>query len=83
MAILAAVADIRIKSVHIDDDRLSVELIDGRAISVPLLWYHRLANATPTQRQAYEVAGGGYGIHWPELDEDLSVEGLLRGARSV
>ncbi len=83
MAILAAAADIRIKSVHIDDDRLSVELIDGRAISVPLLWYNRLANATPTQRQAYEVAGGGYGIHWPELDEDLSVEGLLRGERSV
>jgi hypothetical protein len=64
----------------LDDDRLSVELMDGRAIAVPLAWYPRLANATPAQRNHWEIAGGGYGIHWPEIDEDLSTEGLLRGA---
>ncbi len=83
MATLAAIADIRISSVSINDDHLSLELMDGRAISVPILWYPRLANATPQQRNAYELSGGGYGIHWPELDENLSVEGLLRGARGV
>jgi Protein of unknown function (DUF2442) len=57
--------------------------MDGRSISMPLLWYPRLANATVYQRNAYELQVSGYGIHWPELDEDLSVEGLLRGARGV
>lgn len=73
-------ADTRVKSVSIDADRLTVELMDGRAISAPLAWYPRLANATPEQRGHWEIAGGGYGLHWPELDEDLSTEGLLRGA---
>ena len=80
MTTLAPAADLRVKAVSIDEDRLSVELMDGRAISVPLAWYPRLADATPKQRQHWEVAGGGYGIHWPEIDEDLSTEGLLRGA---
>ncbi|MGJ7457495.1 DUF2442 domain-containing protein [Halomonas sp. MA07-2] len=74
--------DLRVMSVNIDDSRLTVELMDGRAISVPLAWYPRLANATPKQRQHWELAGAGYGIHWPELDEDLSTEGLLLGARA-
>ncbi|MBB3189423.1 DUF2442 domain-containing protein [Halomonas cerina] len=74
--------DLRVMSVNIDDSRLTVELMDGRAISVPLAWYPRLANATPEQRQHWELAGAGYGIHWPELDEDLSTEGLLLGARA-
>jgi hypothetical protein len=56
--------------------------MDGRVISVPLAWFPRLAAATPKQRAHREIAGGGYGIHWPEIDEDLSVEGLLRGAPS-
>jgi hypothetical protein len=73
-------ADTRVKSVSIDADRLTVELMDGRAISAPLAWYPRLSNATPEQRGRWEIAGGGYGLHWPELDEDLSTEGLLRGA---
>jgi hypothetical protein len=73
-------ADTRVKSVSIDADRLTVELMDGRAISAPLAWYPRLVNATPEQRSHWQVAGGGYGLHWPELDEDLSTEGLLRGA---
>lgn len=73
-------ADTRVKAVSLDDDRLTVELMDGRAISAPLAWYPRLAAATPDQRSRWQVSGGGYGLHWPELDEDLSTEGLLRGA---
>lgn len=73
-------ADERISDVRIDDDYLTVELMDGRIISAPLAWYPRLLNATPDQRARWERAGGGYGLHWPDLDEDLSTEGLLRGA---
>ena len=80
MAISAQASDTRVRSVDIDDVRLTVELMDGRSIAVPLAWYPRLLDATPEQRQHYEVAGGGYGLHWPDLDEDLSTEGLLRGA---
>jgi len=54
--------------------------MDGRSISVPLAWYPRLLSATPQQRKRWEISGAGYGIHWPEIDEDLSTEGLLRGA---
>jgi hypothetical protein len=80
MGILANQADERVKNVKIDDEMLSVDLIDGRTISVPLSWYSRLFHATKEQLSNWEVAGGGYGIHWPDLDEDLSTEGLLRGA---
>ena len=73
------VADERVANVTCDDDRLAVDLMDGRAIAVPLAWYPRLFNATPEQRGKWEVSAGGYGIHWPEVDEDLSAEGLLRG----
>ncbi len=58
---------------------LRVDLLDGRTIMVPLAWYPRLLHATPAQRANWVRAGGGYGIHWPDLDEDLSVDGLLRG----
>ncbi|WP_416140865.1 DUF2442 domain-containing protein [Halomonas sp. HK25] len=74
--------DLRVMSVQIDEDRLTVELMDGRAISVPLAWYPRLSSAAPAQRNNWELAGGGYGIYWPDLDEDLSTEGLLKGARA-
>ena len=74
--------DLRVMSVQIDDNRLTVELMDGRAISVPLAWFPRLCSATPAQRNNWELAGGGSGIHWPDLDEDLSTEGLLKGARA-
>ena len=76
----ADLADIRIRDVALDEHRLTVELMDGRAISAPLAWYPRLADATPEQRKGWRIAGGGYGLHWPELDEDLSSEGLLRGS---
>jgi hypothetical protein len=59
-----------------------VDLVDGRTITVPLAWYPRLLHATAAQRAKWQIAGGGYGIHWPEIDEDLSTEGLLRGAPS-
>lgn len=79
---LAANADIRIMQVTVDESRLIVDLMDGRTIAVPLAWYPRLANATEKQRNHWELTGGGYGIHWPDLDEDLSAEGLLRGAKA-
>lgn len=82
MSSLAPAIDLRVKDVFVEEHRLSVELMDGRRISVPLVWYPRLAKASPSQRSNWEVAGGGYGIHWPDIDEDLSTEGLLRGARA-
>ena len=80
MAISATAADTRVRAVHVDADRLVVDLMDGRTIAVPLAWYPRLFDATPEQRANWLIAGGGYGIHWPDIDEDLSTEGLLRGA---
>ena len=80
MSFLASAADERVLGVEFSDDALSVSLRDGRIITVPLVWYPRLLKATPVQRQNWKIAGGGYGLHWPDLDEDLSTEGLLRGA---
>ena len=67
--------------VELTEDELKVGLLDGRTITVPLAWYPRLLHATPEQRANWKIAGAGFGIHWPDIDEDLSVEGLLRGAR--
>lgn len=80
MGTLALAADERVSAVEVTDDTLAVSLMDGRTISVPLVWYPRLLNATRAQRSNWQIAGGGYGIHWPDIDEDLSTEGLLRGA---
>lgn len=80
MGILALAADERVMDVTFTKETLSVALRDGRTITVPLAWYPRLLNASPAERKNWRVAGGGYGIHWPEIDEDLSTEGLLRGA---
>ncbi len=80
MSSSAITADERVLDVTVSDDALSVSLRDGRVISVPLVWYPRLLNATVAQRRNWKIAGGGYGVHWPEVDEDLSTEGLLRGA---
>ncbi|WP_111658309.1 DUF2442 domain-containing protein [Isoalcanivorax indicus] len=65
--------------VRCTDDALLVSLADGRTLSVPLSWFPRLAAATPSQRAEFQLIGGGQGIHWPSLDEDISVAGLLRG----
>jgi len=78
----ALAADERVAIVVIAKDRLTVTLRDDRTISVPLAWYPRLLRATPRQRRNWQIAGGGYGIHWPDIDEDLNTEGLLRGAPS-
>ena len=80
MGILNLAADERVVDVNVTDDTLSVRLMDGRTISVPLVWYPRLLNATAEQRRNWRISGGGYGLRWEEIDEDLSTEGLLRGA---
>ncbi len=73
----------RITSVTITDDTISVDLEDGRTVSVPIGWYPRLAHGTSTERINFQIAGGGYGIHWPDLDEDIGIEGLLFGKKST
>jgi hypothetical protein len=70
------------KKVRVTDNALVVELADGRTVSVPLQWYPRLAEATATERRHWELIGPGIGIHWPAVDEDISIEGLLRGLPS-
>jgi hypothetical protein len=70
---------LRVKDVRFTEDELVVSIADGRTISVPLVWYPRLLHATSDQRAHWESAGAGFGIHWPEIDEDLSTEGLLAG----
>lgn len=67
------------QEVKFTDDELIVSLVDGRTIMVPLVWFPRLASATVVQLRNYEILGDGEGIHWPAIDEDLSVEGLLLG----
>lgn len=69
-------------TVLISDDTLTVELSDGRTIAVPLAWYPRLVHATPQERNSWRLIGGGSGIHWPDVDEDISVGNLLAGQPS-
>lgn len=73
---------IRAKVVGFGDGTLIVELVDGRILTVPIEWYPRLAHGTPSERANWQLVGRGQGIHWPDLDEDLSVEDLLVGRRS-
>jgi hypothetical protein len=70
------------KSARVTPRALIVELQDGRTLSVPLQWYPRLAHGSPSERQQWELIGPGVGIHWPALDEDISVDGLLQGLPS-
>jgi hypothetical protein len=70
----------RALDVRCDDDTLSVDLADGRTITVTLAWYPRLLAATSAQRKNWQICGGAFGIHWPDIDEDLSTQGLLAGA---
>ena len=83
MNISARITDERVLDVRFDTASLIVDLMDGRSISAPLAWNPRLLHASTEQREHWEKAGAGYGIHWPEIDEDLSTEGLLRGAPAV
>jgi pyruvate/2-oxoglutarate dehydrogenase complex dihydrolipoamide acyltransferase (E2) component len=77
---ITSLADERIKDVRVTNDELVVALVDGRTLSVPLVWYPRLLNATAEQRNDWQLIGDGEGVHWPQIDEDLSGAGLLRGA---
>lgn len=70
----------RVRDVHFTEDTLAVDLLDGRTIIVPLAWFPKLLNASIEERLNWRIGGAGNGIHWPEIDEDLSTEGLLRGA---
>lgn len=71
--------EIRIKHIDVTKDTITAQLMDGRTISVPLSWSWRLSEATPTQRKNWEIIGDGHGVHWPDIDEDISAEGMLFG----
>jgi hypothetical protein len=73
------IEDPRIVNVQVTDDAITAQLHDGRMISVPLVWSWRLSEATPEQRQNYEILGSGEGVHWPDVDEDISAAGMLYG----
>jgi hypothetical protein len=84
--ILSAVVTLslpRITNIVVSDDTLTVDLEDGRTISVPISWYPRLAHGTAEERANFQISGAGYGIYWPDLDEDIGVEGLLLGKKST
>jgi len=72
--------EVRIKEIEVTDDTITAHLMDGRTISVPLVWSWRLVEATPEQRANYELIGDGHGVHWPDIDEDISAEGMLYGS---
>jgi hypothetical protein len=73
----------RVVSVSVTDDTLSVDLEDGRTVSVPIGWYPRLVHGTPAECANVQIAGAGFGLHWPDLDEDIGVEGILLGKPST
>jgi hypothetical protein len=76
---IAATSEPRIIAFEVTADALLAQLADGRTISVPLAWSWRLSNATPSQRAHFEILGTGEGVHWPEIDEDISARGMLGG----
>lgn len=75
--------DARVMDVRVTDDSIVAELADGRTISVPLAWSWRLSEATPEQRANWRLIGSGHGVHWPDVDEDISVRGMLDGTPAV
>ena len=76
---IAVSTDARVKEVSVTEELITFHLMDGRVISVPLAWSWRLSDATPAQRSHFEIIGDGHGVHWPEVDEDISVAGMLHG----
>lgn len=72
--------DPRIRTVEVNDRAIQAELVDGRTISVPLHWSWRLERATAEQRRRFEISPSGYGVHWPDIDEDISARGMLEGS---
>ena len=83
MSTLIIEQEVFAESVRFSEDSMTILLDDGRALSVPLAWYPRLLNGSKQEREKFELIGGGEGIHWHDLDEDISVEGLLAGRRSA
>ncbi len=83
LSVTMTMAPLRAIDVAVTDDTLVVDLEDGRTISVPIGWYPRLAHGTSSERQNYQLSGGGRGIYWPELDEDIGIDGLLLGKKSM
>ncbi|WP_038033747.1 DUF2442 domain-containing protein [Thermopetrobacter sp. TC1] len=83
MTISAVEAQALARDVVFTEDEIIVSLVDGRRIAVPLAWFPRLAAASRAQRENWVLLGDGEGIHWPDLDEDISVAGLLRGAKAA
>lgn len=79
MNIAVNVTEPRIKKIQVSEEEITAYLVDGRAISVPLAWSWRLSDATPEQLANYEIIGEGQGVHWPDVDEDISVEGMFYG----
>ena len=79
MSTAVKLQEVRIKDISITEDTITAYLVDGRIISVPLAWSWRLSEATPEQRGNYEIIGDGEGVHWPEIDEDISAEGMIYG----
>ena len=75
-------AEARAQRVSVTEDTLTVELVDGRTVAVPVTWYPRIAHGSLAERGNWRLVGEGEGIHWPDLDEDISIEGLLAGRRS-
>src|SRR3989337_4268394 len=71
--------EVRLKDIRVTEDTITAQLMDGRIISVPLAWSWRLSEATPKQRANWRIIGDGQGVHWPDIDEDISVEGMLHG----
>jgi hypothetical protein len=80
MSTAAKIVEPRVMSIEVSDDEIIAHLVDGRTISVPLVWSWRLSGATQEQRQHWEILGDGEGVRWPDIDEDISVEGMLHGA---
>ena len=71
--------NVKVTNVVVTDETITAHLVDGRVISVPLAWSWRLSDATPAQRANWELTGDGHGVHWPDVDEDISAEGMLSG----
>ncbi len=83
MSTAVKLQDVRIKDITVTEDTITAQLTDGRGISVPLVWSWRLSEASPKQRANYRIIGDGQGVHWPDIDEDISAEGMLYGIPST
>jgi len=79
MSTAVKLQEVRIKNIRVTEDTIIADLVDGRVISVPLAWSWRLSEATPKQRANFRIIGGGHGVHWPDIDEDISADGMLYG----